>query len=185
MPNVRRGEVWQVDFGLAAKVRPALVLGCDIADEDRVLIAVVYHTTALRGSRYEVPMRVPGLDEGGFDAQSLYTVPAVKLIRRRTVLTPLRTRARRTFSAMPRSTSQTSPRFGMLFLLIKHGEGDAGAAGNVLVRQRLAVEFDGRNAPLQFPPQHLFFRGREHFKLFQNGFSLRAHVPNHNRAAEK
>jgi mRNA interferase MazF len=63
MPNVRRGEVWQVDFGLAAKVRPALVLGCDIADEDRVLVAVVYHTTALRGSRYEVPMRVPGLDE--------------------------------------------------------------------------------------------------------------------------
>ena len=43
------------DFGLAAKVRPALVLGCDIADEDRVLVAVVYHTTALRGSRYEVP----------------------------------------------------------------------------------------------------------------------------------
>jgi hypothetical protein len=56
----RRGEVWQVDFGLAAKVRPALVLGCDIADEDRVLVTVVYHTTALRGSRYEVPMRVPG-----------------------------------------------------------------------------------------------------------------------------
>ena len=89
MPNVRRGEVWQVDFGLAAKVRPALVLGCDIADGDRVLVAVVYHTTALRGSQYEVPMRVPGLDEGGFDAQSLYTVPAVKLIRRRAVLTPV------------------------------------------------------------------------------------------------
>jgi mRNA interferase MazF len=68
-------------------VRPALVLGCDIADEDRVLVVVVYHTTALRGSRYEVPVRVPGLDEGGFDAQSLYTVPAVKLIRRRAVLT--------------------------------------------------------------------------------------------------
>ena len=72
---------------MAAKVRPALVLGCDIADEDRVLVAVVYHPTALRGSQYEVPMRVPGLDEGGFDAQSLYTVPAVKLIRRRAVLT--------------------------------------------------------------------------------------------------
>jgi hypothetical protein len=27
MPNAKRGEVWQVDFGLAAKVRPALVLG--------------------------------------------------------------------------------------------------------------------------------------------------------------
>ena len=86
MPNVKRGEVWQIDFGLAAKVRPALVLGCDIADEDRVLVTVVYHTTTLRGSRYEVPLRVPGLDEGGFDAQSLYTVPAIKLIRRRAVL---------------------------------------------------------------------------------------------------
>ena len=86
MPNERRGEVWQVDFGMAAKVRPALVLGCDIADEDRVLVAAVYHTTALRGSRYEVPMAVPGLEQGGFDAQSLYTVPAVKLIRRRAVL---------------------------------------------------------------------------------------------------
>ena len=88
MPNAKHGEVWQIDFGLAAKVRPALVLGCDIAEEDRVLVAVVYHTTALRGSRYEVPLRVPGLEEGGFDAQSPYTVPAVKLIRRRAVLTP-------------------------------------------------------------------------------------------------
>src|SRR5687768_10213428 len=83
MANVKRGEVWQIDFGMAAKVRPALVLGSDIADEDRVLVAVVYHTTALRGSRYEVPMNVAGLSEGGFDAQSLYTVPAIKLIRRR------------------------------------------------------------------------------------------------------
>lgn len=88
MPNARRGEVWQVDFGMAAKMRPALVFGCDIADEDRVLVTVVYHTTALRGSRYEVPMTVPGLEQGGFDAQSLYTVPAVKLIRRRAVLNP-------------------------------------------------------------------------------------------------
>jgi mRNA interferase MazF len=86
MPNARRGEVWQIDFGMAAKVRPALVLGCDIADEDRVLVAALYHTTALRGSRYEVPMNVAGLEPGGFDAQSLYTVPAVKLIRRRALL---------------------------------------------------------------------------------------------------
>lgn len=86
MPNAKRGEIWIVDFGMAAKIRPALVLGCDIADEDRMLVAVVYHTTALRESRYEVPMRVDGLENGGFDAQSLYTVPAVKLIRRRAVL---------------------------------------------------------------------------------------------------
>lgn len=89
MSGVRRGEVCQVDFGLAAKVRPALVRGCDIADEDRLLVALVYHTTALRGSRHEVPMRVPGLEDGGFDAQRLYTIPAVKLIRRRAALTPI------------------------------------------------------------------------------------------------
>lgn len=93
MPNAKRGEVWQIDFGLAAKVRPALILGCDIGDEDRVLVGVVFHTTALRGSRYEVPLRVPGLDDGGFDAQNLYTVPAVKLIRRRAVLNPAQLKA--------------------------------------------------------------------------------------------
>ena len=86
MAKPRRGEVWQIDFGLAAKVRPALVLGCDIADEDRVLVAVVYHTRALRGSHYEVSMSVCGLEPGGFDAQSIYTIPAVKLLRRRAVL---------------------------------------------------------------------------------------------------
>ncbi len=26
MPAVRRGEVWLIDFGIAAKVRPALLL---------------------------------------------------------------------------------------------------------------------------------------------------------------
>ena len=87
MLNAKRGEVWQIDFGLAAKIRPALILGCDIADEDRVLVGVVYHTTSLRGSRYEVPLKVPGLEPGGFDAQSIYTIPAVKLIRRRAILT--------------------------------------------------------------------------------------------------
>ena len=51
MPNLNRCEVWQIDFGMAAKVRPALVLGCGVADEDRVLVAVVYRTTALRGSQ--------------------------------------------------------------------------------------------------------------------------------------
>jgi mRNA interferase MazF len=68
-------------------------MGCDVADEDRVLVAVVYHTTSLRGSRYEVPMRVTGLEEGGFDAQSLYTVPAAKLMRRRAFLTDIQLQA--------------------------------------------------------------------------------------------
>ncbi len=65
-----------------------MILGCDVADEDRGLVTVVYHTTALSDSRCDVPLRIPGLDAGGFDAQSLYTVPAIKLLRRRAVLTP-------------------------------------------------------------------------------------------------
>jgi len=31
-------------------------------------------------------MDVPGLEQGGFDAQSISTLPAIKLIRRRGVL---------------------------------------------------------------------------------------------------
>ena len=83
MTSPQRGEVWLVDLGLAAKVRPALVLSVPIEDTDRALVTLVPHTTALRGSRFEVPLPVRFLRPGGFDAQSLVTVPVVKLIRRR------------------------------------------------------------------------------------------------------
>ena len=82
MTSPRRGEVWLVDLGLAAKVRPALVLSVPVEDADRALVTLVPHTTSLRGSRFEVPVPVRFLRPGGFDAQSLVTVPIVKLIRR-------------------------------------------------------------------------------------------------------
>ena len=82
----RRGEVWQIDFGLAAKVRPALLLSHPPAESARALVTVVYHTTAVRGTPHEVPLRVRGLEEGAFDAQNIYTVPLVKLIRHRATL---------------------------------------------------------------------------------------------------
>ena len=82
MTSPQRGEVWLVDLGLAAKVRPALVLSVPAEDADRALVTLVPHTTSLRGSRFEVPLRVRFLRPGGFDAQSLVTVPLVKLIRR-------------------------------------------------------------------------------------------------------
>jgi mRNA interferase MazF len=77
----QRGEVWLVDLGLAAKVRPCLVLSCPPDEADRALIALVPHTTSLRGSRYEVTIPVPFLRSGGFDAQNIVTVPAAKLLR--------------------------------------------------------------------------------------------------------
>jgi mRNA interferase MazF len=83
-----RGEVWLVDLGLAAKVRPALVLSVPAGDADRALVTLVPHTTALRGSQFEVPLSVRFLRPGGFDAQSLVTIPLAKLIRRLGKITP-------------------------------------------------------------------------------------------------
>ena len=77
-----RGEVWLVDLGLAAKVRPAVVLSVPAGEADRALSTLVPHTTALRGSRFEVALTVGGLRPGAFDAQSLVTIPLAKLLRR-------------------------------------------------------------------------------------------------------
>ncbi len=59
MPNPNRGEVWLVDLGYAAKVRPCLVLSIPAADEDRALATLVPHTTSTRASRLEVNLKVP------------------------------------------------------------------------------------------------------------------------------
>ncbi len=81
MANPNRGEVWLVDLGYAAKVRPCLVLSIPAADEDRALATLVPHTTSLRDSRFEVELKIRFLREGGFDAQNLVTIPHAKLIR--------------------------------------------------------------------------------------------------------
>jgi mRNA interferase MazF len=47
----KRSEVWQVDFGMAQKVCPAVVVSVPREEADRALITVVPHTTAIRGSR--------------------------------------------------------------------------------------------------------------------------------------
>jgi mRNA interferase MazF len=77
----QRGEVWLVDLGLAAKVRPALVISVPVNDEDRALVTLVPHTTSARGSRFEANVPVPFLRSGVFDAQNLVTIPHAKLIR--------------------------------------------------------------------------------------------------------
>jgi len=81
MPS--RGDVWLVDLGMVAKVRPCLVLSIP-ADEqkDRVLATLVAHTTSTRDSRFEVASNVRFLKPGAFDAQNIITIPAAKLVRR-------------------------------------------------------------------------------------------------------
>ena len=63
----RRGEVWLVDLGMAAKVRPAVVVSVPADDTDRALVTIVPHTTSARQSRFEA---TPFLKAGVFDAQN-------------------------------------------------------------------------------------------------------------------
>lgn len=88
MPAPNRGEVWLVDLGYAAKVRPCLVLSIPALDQDRALATLVPHTTSPRGSRFEIDIKVNFLRAGVFDAQNLVTIPHAKLIRRLGVLSP-------------------------------------------------------------------------------------------------
>jgi mRNA interferase MazF len=78
----RRGEVWLFDCGMAAKVRPVLILSIPYGDADRAVLTVVFHSTALRGSPFEVKVAVPFLKEGAFISQSLATYPVARAIRR-------------------------------------------------------------------------------------------------------
>jgi mRNA interferase MazF len=83
MANPNRSEVWLVDLGMIAKIRPALVISIPPDDaNDRVLTTLIPHTTSLRGSRFEVVVRARFLKAGAFDAQNVVTIPQAKLIRR-------------------------------------------------------------------------------------------------------
>jgi mRNA interferase MazF len=87
MSDPLRGEVWLVDLGMVAKVRPAVVVSIPALEQDRALVALIPHTTSQRGSRFEVNVRVKFLREGVFDAQNIITVPHAKLVRRLGALT--------------------------------------------------------------------------------------------------
>ena len=87
MPAIQRGEVWMTDFGMVAKVRPALLLTGDPAPDDLDLVTVVLHTTALRGNRWELNIPKPFLKPGAFHLQQIQTISTVKLERKLGVLT--------------------------------------------------------------------------------------------------
>ena len=73
--------VWLVDLGMAAKIRPALVLSLPADDTDRALATIVPHTTSPRQSRFEVSVSLPILRAGVFDTQNLVTIPHAKFVR--------------------------------------------------------------------------------------------------------
>ncbi len=87
MRSINPGEVWMIDFGMAAKVRPALILtGTPTADE-LDLVTVLLHTTSTRGNRWELNVPKPFLKPGAFHLQQVQTISTVKLERRLGALT--------------------------------------------------------------------------------------------------
>jgi mRNA interferase MazF len=78
----RRGQVWLVDLGFAAKTRPAVIISIEPLDTERALITLVPHTTSTRGTRFEIATTERFLKSGAFDAQNLITVSNAKLIRK-------------------------------------------------------------------------------------------------------
>lgn len=82
MSSPDRGEVWLVDLGYAAKVRPCLVISINVLNQDRALASLIPHTTSSRGSRFEVQVKARFLREGVFDVQNIITIPHAKLLRK-------------------------------------------------------------------------------------------------------
>lgn len=105
MPAAKPGEVWMTDLGLAAKVRPCLLLTPQPTRDDLDIFTIIAHTTACRGSRWEIPIPKPFLDrEGAFDVQRIATVASVKLERKLGELTR---------AEMDRMHYKLAERFGM------------------------------------------------------------------------
>jgi mRNA interferase MazF len=82
MPRVKPGEIWQVDLGLAAKVRPCVLMSRYPSDDELALIVVIPHTTVIRGNRWEFAVRLPFLEPGVFHLQQTQPVSLVRLIRK-------------------------------------------------------------------------------------------------------
>lgn len=84
--DARRGDVWMMDLGIAAKVRPCLLLTDFPPAEELALVTIVPHTTALKGNPWEIKLELPYLREGAFHLQQIQSVPINALMRRLGVL---------------------------------------------------------------------------------------------------
>ncbi len=88
MKRTLPGEIWRVDFGLAAKVRPALILSDYPEDDELALLVVIPHTTAVRGNRWELNVPKPFLKSGVFHLQQIQPISLARFEARLGVLTP-------------------------------------------------------------------------------------------------
>lgn len=87
MKRTLPGEIWRVDFGLAAKVRPALILSDYPNDDELALLVVIPHTTAVRGNRWEINIPKSFLKAGVFHLQQIQPISLSRFDARLGVLT--------------------------------------------------------------------------------------------------
>ena len=52
--RVARGEVWMIDVGMAAKVRPCLILSVEFHDDEKAVVTYVARSTQRRGGRFDI-----------------------------------------------------------------------------------------------------------------------------------
>ena len=89
MPAAKPGEVWLVDSGMTAKVRPCLILTPPPKENELDVFTVIAHTTSLRNNQWEVAVPKSFLArDGAFDVQRVATVASVKLERKLGLLSP-------------------------------------------------------------------------------------------------
>src|ERR1051326_5973502 len=82
MPKAAPSDVWLVDLGMTAKVRPCLVLSDYPEDDELALIVVIPHTTAIRGNRWEHHCPKPFLQSGAFHLQQIQPVSLPRFERK-------------------------------------------------------------------------------------------------------
>lgn len=83
MQKIRPGEVWLADLGIAAKLRPVVLISRPDVDPPRALVIYVPLTTKSRGSKYEVDLgRVAFLQEQSTaNVQGIGSIPTIRLKR--------------------------------------------------------------------------------------------------------
>src|SRR6266567_7178362 len=94
-------EIWRVDLGLTAKVRPCLVMSDYPGEDEIALVLVIPHTTAVRRNRWEFTCAKSFLKPGVFHLQQIQPVSLNRLEIKLGALTSHEFRAsRKQFAAL-------------------------------------------------------------------------------------
>ena len=82
--NIKQGEVWLADLGIAAKTRPVVIISRYDANPPRVLVIYVPLTTQYRNSEYEVVLpSLKFLNQLSIaNVQGIASIPTARLERK-------------------------------------------------------------------------------------------------------